>query len=138
MELLLAHDDGGGCCQNPAVSASTTQSLSELDFERGIWGAALENDCGRARDLIRKNPDCVRDIDSSGYTGLHYASRAGHTEMMRILLDAGADPDARTGAGKVTPLHRAAYMGHLEAVQLLIGQFEPVSQWIFVDFMSNF
>lgn len=111
------------CCQNAhASSGSTFQTLTEMEFERGIWTAALEGDLDKTRDLIRKNPDCVHARDSSEYTGLHYASRAGYLDVIRLLLDAGADVNALTGAGKVTPLHRAAYMGHLEGVKLLIAR----------------
>lgn len=32
-------------------------------------------------------------FDQFGYTALHYASRQGNTEMVRILKDSGADVD---------------------------------------------
>ena len=37
-----------------------------------------------------------------------------------MLLTAGADANAKTRSGLVTPLHRAAYCGHLKVVQLLL------------------
>jgi len=37
---------GGGECKH-IVSASVAQTLSELDFERGIWQAALDGDLDR-------------------------------------------------------------------------------------------
>ena len=41
---------------------------------------------------------------SSGATALHYAAAAGSEEVVRLLLAAGADPNARTCEGEV-PLH---------------------------------
>ena len=107
-------------CQCSAKESSTTQTLDELEFERGIWTAALEGDSAKVRSLVNKDPDCVNKRDGSGYTGLHYASRSGHPDTIRVLLENGADPNAATPTGKVTPLHRAAYMGHTDCVELLL------------------
>lgn len=50
-------------------------------------------------------------IDSTGYTALHYAARSGHLTACEKLLNAGADVNACTRSGGVTPLIRAALMG---------------------------
>ncbi len=51
---------------------------------------------------------------------LHAALALGHaTETIRLLLDAGADANARQ-AGGFTPLHSAAAAGKIEAVALLL------------------
>lgn len=77
----------------------------------------------------------------TGYTPLHYASRAGKLEAASLLLEhgdylsrifqcttalrlkckspfvyyvIGAEVDSLTKAGGATPLHRAAAMGHTE------------------------
>ena len=51
------------------------------------------------------------------------SERAPHARLLdqdtRWACAAGADPNAATAAGKATPLHRAAYMGHTEVVRLL-------------------
>ncbi len=41
-------------------------------------------------------------------------------EMVRVLLDAGADANARDGAG-VTPLHHAAHQGRVDCLKLLLA-----------------
>uniref|UniRef100_A0A6U4U7T2 Uncharacterized protein n=1 Tax=Neobodo designis TaxID=312471 RepID=A0A6U4U7T2_NEODS len=63
--------------------------------------------------------DVVTYADRFGYTALHVAATHGHFAVCRILLDHGADVNARTDAG-VTPLHCAAQYGHLRVVQLLV------------------
>ena len=55
-------------------------------------------------NILDKNPNYVTAIDEDLYTPLHRASYNGHTEVMRVLLKHGADPNAPTLEGW-TPLH---------------------------------
>jgi Ankyrin repeats (3 copies) len=56
------------------------------------------------------------------HVALALAAQFGHVEMVRMLLDAGEDPNRYNhGAhSHSTPLHQAAYYGHDGVVQLLI------------------
>jgi len=45
--------------------------------------------------------------------------RGGHLEVVKLLLEHGADPNVKNRDGK-TPLHNAASEGHLEVVKLLL------------------
>lgn len=49
-----------------------------------------------------------------GYTALQYAARNGHFKACEQLLSAGANVNACTRSGGVTPLIRAALMGNFE------------------------
>lgn len=54
---------------------------------------------------------------------LAMAAQLGHTEILRVILDAGGDPGGYAPVGghsHATPLHQAALGGHLEAVKLLV------------------
>ena len=53
---------------------------------------------------------------------MHYAVRQSSEELVRLLLENGADPNARTPSGLMTPLHRAAGRGRAEIVKLLLGE----------------
>ncbi|CAI7596702.1 unnamed protein product [Penicillium pancosmium] len=58
--------------------------------------------------------------DSEGMTPIAYATRYGHLEVVRLLLQSGATfPDSMSNDG-VTPLLLAAFRGHMEIAQLLI------------------
>jgi ankyrin repeat protein len=53
-------------------------------------------------------------------TALHSAASRLQSEVVRILLEAGANPDVRQSAGW-TPLHAAAMNGDLASLDLLLG-----------------
>jgi ankyrin repeat protein len=53
-----------------------------------------------------------------GRTALIYASEQGNEALVRLLLDRGADVNAKDG-GNVTALHKASY-GHPSVVRLLL------------------
>lgn len=57
-----------GCCQN-VTAKSTVQTLQELDFERGIWSAALNGEIQRIKEYLNKDGD-PNVVDSSGYYAL--------------------------------------------------------------------
>ncbi|KAL7286517.1 hypothetical protein TKK_0019253 [Trichogramma kaykai] len=100
-------------------SDSTRQTLEEMDFERGIWFAAQNNDMERLKTLLKKgvSPDIE---DHSGYTALHYAARNRHVNICRELLDRGANVNATTRSGKATALQRAATQGCNNVIELLL------------------
>lgn len=92
------------CHPSPA-----SQSLDEMDFERGIWYAAQYGDLERVKSLLSKSAD-PNQRDSAGYTALHYAARNSHKEVCQMLICCGADINAQTKGG-VTALCRAAASG---------------------------
>jgi uncharacterized protein len=53
-------------------------------------------------------------------TAMHSAVSRLHADVVRILLDAGANPNVRQSAGW-TPLHAAAMNGDLTSVELLLA-----------------
>lgn len=109
-------------CSCPHTNKGTfyDQSLSEIEFQRGIWQATLDNDLSRVKKLLNNGCD-INSTDSSGYTALHYAARNNHIDIVRFLISNGACVNCTTRAGGETPLHRAAYMGNLEIIQLLVS-----------------
>lgn len=97
---------------------AAAQSMAEMDFEKGLWGAASDGNVIKIRELIRKGND-PNSSDPYGYTALHYAARGGHLDAVRELLSSGACPEAQTHGG-ATPAHRAAYAGHGTIVWALL------------------
>ncbi len=57
------------------------------------------------------------------HRALALAAQLGHTEVVRLLLDAGEDPNRYNPEGHhthSTPLHQAVWAGHDEVVRLLV------------------
>ncbi|CAK1603146.1 unnamed protein product [Parnassius mnemosyne] len=111
-------DDNTKCnhasCSMKNVNKSVCQTLSEMDWERGLWNAAFSGDEEKVKMLINKArnaKEIVNCPDNAGYTPLHYAARSGHVNICNILLQNGADINAETRSGKATPLHKAAAAG---------------------------
>ncbi|XP_031762484.1 protein phosphatase 1 regulatory subunit 12C isoform X2 [Xenopus tropicalis] len=70
------------------------------------------------------NAGKIEDIRHSktGASALHVAAAKGYIEVMRLLLQANFDPNARDKDGW-TPLHAAAHWGVEEACRLLVEHF---------------
>lgn len=109
----------GHCCQGKQATPSVHQTLDEMEFERGLWTAALNDDQNKVKLLLKSGGD-PNALDSSGYTALHYASRAGHVETCRLLLDYGCCINQGTRSGGSTALLRAAGVGRTDVVKLLL------------------
>ncbi len=75
---------------------------------------------GRTDDFRRL---LQNSLPEDRHLALAFASQFGHTEIVRLLLDAGEDPNRYNPAGShshSTPLHQAALAGHIEVVRLLV------------------
>lgn len=79
-----SHADDRACCAGASTS-SVHQSLDELDFDRGIWSAALYGDLEKIEKLLQKDPQCVNGKDKSGYTALvilnSYVDKSGFVDL---------------------------------------------------------
>ncbi|KAF8268320.1 ankyrin repeat-containing domain protein [Lactarius quietus] len=81
--------------------------------------AALSKRHFRAADLLYRYGAAMGVQDAVPDTPLHVASLNGQVDIMRWLLDHGADSNA-CGSGRWTPLHYAADGRQLDAVQVLL------------------
>ena len=77
------------------------------------------------RETLLALLDSGANIDQKGqyyrYTPLQWAAWSGHTDIVQLLIEKGADVNAESGyVFGHTPLHAAAYRGHVEIVEILL------------------
>ena len=87
--------------------------------EIDIFTAATDGNLDTVLQLLNANQDLLDTRDASGRTPLLFAAANGHANVVKALLERGAE--ANTGDNDhITPLHWAAGMGNKEIVQLLL------------------
>ena len=122
--LLVARDPMGNTALIIAVN-SGHQALAELLFdagvEPGLHEAAAIGDSGRVRAAVDQHPEQLDTYSPEGFTPLALAAHFGHLEVMRLLIDRGADMN-RVASHRlaVTPLHAALFGRQVDAALLLI------------------
>lgn len=90
--------------------------------------ACATGDLGRVRELLDQDPSLVNRVsDYAGYyvgcgAPIKNAAAGGHIEIVRLLLERGADPNLPEEG--IAPdghaLHAAVVRGHIEIVRLLL------------------
>jgi len=68
-----------------------------------IHDAARKGDANKVKALLQSDPKLAGDRDKNGDTPLHVAALHGQVAVAQILLDAGAEVDARNNYGAFTP-----------------------------------
>ncbi len=87
--------------------------------------AAINGDIGTANKLIEKGKD-LNERDGYGWTPLLWAAYFQHPDMVKFLLENGADPEIATTKKYVsvppgsTPLIVASYYGREDMVEILL------------------
>jgi uncharacterized protein len=86
-----------------------------------IHEAATIGDQELVHRLAGRDTAKINAYSNDGFTVLGLAAYFGHTQLVKSLLAAGADPNiASNNPLKVTPLHSACAISNNEAAELLI------------------
>jgi ankyrin repeat protein len=93
-----------------SVKVGILDTVRELLLQDGQYGP--ESTC---------TIDLNAPYDGDGNTLLHFAASNDNIPMVQLLIDRGADVNARANDGS-TPLFRASFMGHLDIIQLLLDR----------------
>lgn len=113
-----------GQAQRDAAREGTNENQRVVLERTRLYDAAVNNNLDQVMQFIAEGDDLnafVQDGSRGGFTALHAASRIGHGDIVRALLEAGADPNVRAQAGhRATPLHWAARAGHMETTRALV------------------
>ena len=100
------------------------EEISEDEYQ--LWNMAAQ---GNAKEVIALLSNGMVDVNrvqphihfhvSYGSTPLWVAAKRGHSHVVKLLLERGAEFDKPDGFG-ITPLHRASYSGHKDVVKVLL------------------
>jgi ankyrin repeat protein len=101
--------------QPPSDVKSLCHPLCTCEKCKLVDGDVYEDDIKQNEDILNINV-----CNSDGFTALHVASMHGHVDMMRVLLDAGAEINVTTRTKGVTPLHLACQNQCIQAAKLLL------------------
>ncbi|KAI0467992.1 ankyrin repeat-containing domain protein [Xylaria cf. heliscus] len=72
------------------------------------------------KELLKKGNIDVDSPDEMGRTPLWWAASSGHAGVVRLLAQAGANPDEDESYNGYKPLHEAARANHVEVVKVLM------------------
>jgi uncharacterized protein len=99
---------------------AAADALLEAEPELGVLEAAAAGRAERLRELLDADPDAIRERTPEGFTTLGLAAFLGGPDVVRLLLERGADPDddADNPFG-VRPVH-AAVAAHDHATMRLL------------------
>ncbi len=107
------------------IKPTKSKVLSQKDFNQLLLHAAQVGNVSKAQELLEYGAD-IETQDDHKYTPLLLASENGRSEIVKLLIDAGANKEAqmpanyRSNHSKYSSLHFAAKNGHTHTAQILI------------------
>ncbi len=112
-QLALAREYGFASWRQLKAEVERRQASSA----DAVFEACLAGDAAALGRLLDSGPELVR-ARKHGLGVLHAA--AASVECVRLLLERGADPDARDEGDSASPLHHAAAHGNVDVVRALL------------------
>eukprot|EP01089_Gocevia_fonbrunei_P012750 TRINITY_DN30_c0_g1_i1.p1 TRINITY_DN30_c0_g1~~TRINITY_DN30_c0_g1_i1.p1 ORF type:complete len:166 (-),score=54.01 TRINITY_DN30_c0_g1_i1:102-599(-) len=95
---------------------------SAMAYEPQLRAAAQRGNVSLMTSLLKDHAKNLNldGADGLGNTALHYSAHHGYPETLKLLLDAGANPNVQNGAGD-TPLHKALVKDSVPCIELLVS-----------------
>ncbi|HMS56972.1 MAG TPA: ankyrin repeat domain-containing protein [Fimbriimonadaceae bacterium] len=98
---------------------STKGGGTSAEQATALWIACAKNASKTVSLLLNREAKVDLPTSVAGDTPLWVASRLGHFELCKILIDAGADVNFQGRLG-FSPLHAATMFGHVSVCELLL------------------
>lgn len=90
-----------------------------INHNKKIFHLVSNNEYVKLKDLLETNIHDVNSCDDKQRTCLHIASARGNLDIVRLLLDYGANPNIRDCVSNL-PIHLAIISSHVPVVTLLL------------------
>ena len=114
---------------NSDATRSDNPDVRRWDRQEAFVYAAYYGDLAKMKALFAEGVDINASTGAGGHqtdSALTVAAGKGHFEVVKFLLDSGADANVK-GRNRYTPLMSAAWSGHEEIVKLLIAEGADVN-----------
>ena len=105
--------------QNIQLSSEDIR-VFELQPYSDLYNAVIDNDIKRVREIIKKTNIDLDRVYIDRYTALITASYHGQDEIVKMLLEYGADVDKCVGKDRNNALGYAILEQHLSTIKLLV------------------
>ncbi len=126
-----------GCGRNPAEKPAPPPPAPVQPAESPPQAKAVEPlptpttknladavSAGNVKDVkifLQRDPQSIHQTGKNDMLPIHLAADTGNSEIIQLLLHAGADVNAPHEKVQATPLQYAAESGHLDAVRTFAG-----------------
>jgi hypothetical protein len=120
IDLLCSYGADPNCGMGPALPHGEFEAVDALIRNGALVNLIVAATLGRLEDARHALKTAGAE---DRHRALALAAQFGHTEIVRLLLDAGEDPNRYNPMGNhshSTPLHQAAVAGHFETVRLFV------------------
>ncbi|HYO13926.1 MAG TPA: ankyrin repeat domain-containing protein [Thermoanaerobaculia bacterium] len=98
-----------------------TGAATAQDSGDELRRAASAGDLAKVKELLDKGVD-ANAANQYGGTALAFACDKGHTEVVKLLLERGANPNVKDTFYNLTPIGWAAEKGHVDIIRLLLAK----------------
>lgn len=95
-------------------------SEEEADPDRALYFAAMSGDLSACKRALKRGAKVGFEDATTGATPLHEAASGGHRKIVTLLIDEGANLEARLKGAKTTPLGSAITKRDLPVVKRLL------------------
>jgi len=105
--------------------------IEEFKTDESIVAAAKNGDLKTVKTILEKNPSKIDVKNKNGYTALHWACMRAHWNVVKYLVEKGADLNVVGGDGG-TQINWAVHHDNLEIVKLLVengAKLNSQNQW---------
>ncbi|EGC32373.1 hypothetical protein DICPUDRAFT_155651 [Dictyostelium purpureum] len=103
------------------VDDETLEKLSKEEQVQDLSFWISENNLNKFKEELEKDKSKINEKDKEGRTPLTYACDRGIYEIVKILVENGADINHQDSEG-MTPLHYSTLCNHVEICKFLLTQ----------------